>query len=329
MHEPVRAFPRKFYMSLFWIFLGLFAAGTHVARNLYQRRLVRPLGDRPALSRDVANAARYWVGLPFAVLVLVWLLPLSPVQPQLSGRAILFAMLGGLAQIIATDMLIRLFQRRAFGIGIAYQSTDNLMSATLGPLGIAALFGLSLADDQIGVWDWLGLILATLGVIMQSFLSLDRTQRVFDWVSLLLGLGCGLAFTVTGVAYTEAVRTLGLDRETVVSALLAGVTVLVMALAFQSLLMAIWVQVRAPGQWAMIRQRGGDVVAIGLTSVLGSLALFTAFGLQHPALVSTVKNLDIPLSLLAAFILYREIPSRWEWIGITLIFASVVIIAVL
>ncbi len=316
-------------MSSFWLLLALIAALTHVARNLYQRRLVRPLGDRPALSRDMANAARYWVGLPLASLVLVSLLALSPDTPRLGGGPVFFACLGGLAQVLATDLLIRLFQRRAFGIGVAYQSTDNLMSALLIPLGLAGFFGLALADDHIGVWDWLGLILGTLGVIAQSFLSLDRAHRVFDWISLAFGLGCGLAFTITGVAYTEAVRTLGLDLATRLSALLAGVTVLVTALMFQSIFMAIWVHVRTPEQWALIPKRSGDVIAIGVFSVLGSLALFTAFGLQHPGLVSTVKNLDIPMSLLAAYWAYRELPSRTEWIGIGLIFASVLLIALI
>jgi len=315
-------------MSSFWILLALLAAVTHVARNLSQRRLVRPTLTAPALSRDVANAARYWVGLPLAGAVLLALMALTPARPILAPWPIFFACLGGLAQAVATDLLIRLFQRRAFGIGVAYQSTDNLMTALLGPLGIAALLGLALAEDRIAVLGWVGLILGTVGVVVVSFLSLDRQQRVFDWVSFFCGVGCGLGFTVTSVAYTQAVRTLGLVGETVVVSLLAGVTVLVIALVFQSALMAAWVQMRSPGQWALLPQRWRDVLAIGVFSVLGSVALFTAFGLQHPALVSTVKNLDIPLSLLAAFLLYREVPSRTEWAGIALIFASVILIAV-
>jgi len=290
---------------------------------------VGPTGARPALSRDVANAARYWVGLPLAGVIFLFLLFASPESPQVTARPLLFAWIGALAQILATDLLIRLFQRRAFGIGVAYQSTDNLITALLGPLGIAAGLGLSLADDALSPWDWLGLLLATAGVIMQSFLSLGRDARVFDWTSLWLGVGCGLAFTVTGAGYSEAVRTLGLQAQTPLSSLLSGVTVLVLALAFQSLIMALWVQFRRPGQWALLLQRRGDVLAIGLYSVLGSMALFTAFGLQHPALVSTVKNMDIPLSLLAAYLLYREVPGRWEWGGISLIFISVLMIAVL
>ena len=316
-------------MSFFWVILGLFAAVTHVARNLYQRRLVRPLGDRPALSRDIANAARYWVGLPVAGLVLSVLLFVAPVWPQLSFRSLFFAFLGGVAQIIATDFLIRLFQRRAFGIGIAYQSTDNLMAAVLGPIGLAGFLGLSLADDTLSPWDWVGLVLATFGVISQSFLTLDRQQRAFDWISLLLGLGCGFAFAGAGVAFTEAVRSLGFGRDTVLTSILAGMTILVIALTFQSLIMVVWVQARSPREWSKLRQRSGGVVAVGIYSVLGSAALFTAFGLQHPALVSTVKNVDIPLSLLAVFVLYRESPTRWEWIGIALIFVSVMMITVL
>ena len=316
-------------MSFFWIGLGVFAALTHVARNLFQRQLIRARPGVPALSREVANAARYWVGLPLALLVLLPLWVTAPTVPQIGARPLFFACLGGLAQIIATDLLIRLFQRRAFGIGIAYQSTDNLITALLGPLGLAAGLGLSIANDSLSFWDWLGLLLATVGVIVQSFLKLDRQQRAFDWGSLFLGLGCGIAFAVTGVSYAEAVRDLGLARDTVHTSILAGVSILVLALTFQSVLMALWVQLRHPDEWRRLPARTAEIFAVGLFSVLGSLALFTAFGLQHPALVSTVKNLETPLSLLLAFVLYREIPTGWEWMGITLIFISVILIAVL
>ena len=71
---------------------------------------------------------------------------------------------------------------------------------------------------------------------------------------------------------------------------------------------------------------GGRVAQIGIYSLLGSMALFIAFGLAHPALVSTVKQIDMPLSILVAYLLYREIPTRWEWIGMMLIFTSVLFI---
>ena len=314
---------------MFWIFLAFVAAFTHVARNLYQRRLITAQGGRPGLSRDVANAARYWVGFPLSGALLLAILAISPQWPEIGLRPLLFAILGGVFQILATDLLIRLFQRRAFGIGVAYQSTDNLMTALVGPLGIAAFFGLSLANDRLSSWDWLGLVLATLGVVSQSVLTLERRQRAFDGLSLLFGLGCGLAFTVTGVAYSEAVRTLGLARDSALESILAGVTILTIALFFQSLIMGVWIQVKHPDEWKKLSQRAGDIGAIGLFSVLGSFALLTAFGLQHPALVSTVKNLDIPLSVLMAYVLYREMPGRWEWLGMSLIFVSVVMIALL
>ena len=316
-------------MASLWIILAFVAALAQIGRNLGQRQLVQPLEGRPALSRDMANAARYWVGLPLAAVTLGALLWISPTAPTLSVRPVFFALLAGLFQIIATDLLIRLFQRRAFGIGVAYQKTENLLMALVGPLGIAGLLGLQVASDVLSFWDWLGLTLATIGIVVQSFLTLDRQQRTFDSVSLLIGIGCGLAFMVTGIALSEAVRTLGLDRETLLSSVLAGATVLVLTLSFQSALMAIWVQMRSPQEWAKLPQRMGGVLSIGTYSMIASLALFTAFGLQHPALVSTVKQVDMPLSLLVAYLIYREIPGRWEWLGMTLIFVSVILIAML
>ena len=131
--------------SLFWVLLAFIAAGAQLGRNLGQRNLVKGPG---ALSRDTANAARYWVGLPLAL----WFYSLGP--SALAGlawacAASFYACLAGLFQIIATDLLIRLFQRRAFGIGVAYQKTENLLMALVGPVGIAGALGLSVANDQI------------------------------------------------------------------------------------------------------------------------------------------------------------------------------------
>jgi len=314
-------------MGALWIVLAVLAAAAQLGRNLQQRQLVRDLPGRPGLSRDVANAARYWVGLPLSALVLAGLLWVSVEQPSLTLRSIAFAALAGVAQIVATDLLIRLFQRRAFGIGVAYQKSENLLMALVGPLGIASLFGLSVAGDALSPWDWLGLCLATVGIVAQSFLSLSRTQRAFDSTSLFIGLACGLAFTVTGLALSEAVRTLGLARDTLLSAVLAGATILVVTQALQSLLMVAWVQLRSPGEWAKLPSRGGSLFAIGAYSAAASLALFTAFGLQHPALVSVVKNVEIPLSIAVAYALYQEKPGRWEWLGMSLILGSVILIA--
>lgn len=316
-------------MALLWILLAVLAAAAQLVRNLGQRQLVKDLPGRPALSRDVANAARYWVGLPLSALLLWGLLSLTPERPQLGMRPILFAGLAGIAQIIATDLLIRLFQRRAFGIGVAYQKSENLMMALVGPLGLAGLLGLSVASDVLTIWDWPGLILATVGIVTQSFLTLDRQQRAFDGTSLMIGLACGLAFTVTGLALAEAVRTLNLARDTVLSAVLAGATILAVTQAIQSILMAGWVQIRSPGEWAKLPARAGGLLTIGVFSAIASLALFTAFGLQHPALVSVVKNVEIPLSIAVVYLLYREMPGRWEWLGMGLILISVLLIAVL
>ena len=309
-------------MNGFWVVLAFIAAGAQLGRNLGQRNLVK---GADALSRDTANAARYWVGLPLALLAF-GALGLRVGWPVVDGRTLFFACLGGLFQIIATDMLIRLFQRRAFGIGVAYQKTENLLMALVGPLGIAGFLGLSVANDILSPLDWAGLILATVGIIIQSVLKLDAKARAFDGMSLFIGLICGLGFMVTGIGLSEAVRSVGIRHDTLGGAVMAGTTVLVITLTFQAILMALWTQIKHPAEWQKLSTRAGSILQIGVYSVIASMALFTAFGLAHPALVSTVKQVDMLLSLAVAYLLYREIPGRWEWVGMVLIFASVFLI---
>ena len=167
--------------------------------------------------------------------------------------------------------------------------------------------------------------MATIGIIIQSVLKLDRQARAFDGTSLLIGIGCGASFMVTGIACRRLCAPSASIGITLGGAVMAGTTILVISLAFQSMVMALWTHIKHPQEWRKLPARAGGIFQIGIYSVIGSMALFTAFGLAHP-LVSTVKQIDMPLSIAVAYLRYREIPSRWEWLGMMMIFASVFLI---
>ena len=72
--------------ALLWVGLAFVAAVAQLGRNLGQRNLVRGPG---ALSRDTANAARYWVGFPLALLVFLALGPILELAPFWAPQPVL------------------------------------------------------------------------------------------------------------------------------------------------------------------------------------------------------------------------------------------------
>ncbi|WP_426957612.1 hypothetical protein, partial [Bacillus velezensis] len=84
-------------------------------RTAVQRRVSQ------SLSLNAAGLVRYLYGLPFALMLLggYWLANPATL-PAVGPLFLLFCIGGGLAQIIATNLLILAFGHRNFVVGTAY-----------------------------------------------------------------------------------------------------------------------------------------------------------------------------------------------------------------
>ncbi|MEM9240210.1 MAG: EamA family transporter, partial [Pseudomonadota bacterium] len=108
----------------------------------------------------------------------------------------------------------------------------------------------------------------------------------------------------------------------------AAVTVSVVTLA-QSLAMMAWLMAREPGQVRRVWAARGTAVWIGVTSMAGSVAWFTAFTLQNAAYVFAVGQVEVIFSIIASVLFFKERIAGREFLGMGLLTASIVVLVAL
>src|SRR5258707_13739865 len=110
-----------------WMPITIGAALAQTLRNAAQRHLTSELGTLGA------TLVRFLYGLPFAVL---WLLLLhvqfDSTGPDINLHFLAWIVLGGMSQIVATALLLRVMAERNFALGVAYSKTEIVQVAIIG-----------------------------------------------------------------------------------------------------------------------------------------------------------------------------------------------------
>jgi drug/metabolite transporter (DMT)-like permease len=292
---------------LLWIPITIAAAALQTARNALQRNLTG------ALSALGATGTRFLFGLPFALLYALVVFTMSDVPAPSPGAAFFaWATLGGVAQIIATALLLHLFQLRNFSTGIAFSKSEVLQ---------VAIFGLLVLGDTIS-----SLAAAAIGVATTGLVLLARETGALDLRSVLaslgarpalLGLGAGGAFAVAAVGFRAASLSLGLPF------LPSAAATLVTALCVQSLLMGIYLRWREPGQLGTVLRLWRRSLLPGLTGAAASACWFTAMTLEVAAYVRMLGLIEVLFGYGVAVFALRERPSRREQLGTVLLVVAI------
>ncbi|MEI7712983.1 MAG: EamA/RhaT family transporter, partial [Rhodospirillales bacterium] len=109
-----------------WIPIAASAALFQCWRTAMQQKL------RGLLSVNGAGFVRYLYGMPTALVILsIALATTGAALPHVNGPFLLYSALGGLGQILATNLLIMSFGYRNFAVGTAYSKTETVQSAIL------------------------------------------------------------------------------------------------------------------------------------------------------------------------------------------------------
>src|ERR1700722_11122759 len=109
-----------------WIPIAVAAALFQCWRTAMQQKL------RNLLSVNGAGSVRYLYGMPTAMVLLVIALAVTGAPlPSINATFLLYCVLGGLCQIVATNLLIMSFGYRNFAVGTAYSKTETVQSAFL------------------------------------------------------------------------------------------------------------------------------------------------------------------------------------------------------
>lgn len=304
-----------------WIPITLFAAFMQNLRSALQKHLKRQLSDTGATFARFLFAAPlaglYVLALSTGPLTASGLRDTAPL-PDIHGTFLLLCVGGGIAQILATLLLVRLFSFRNFTVGTTFSKTESLQ---------AALFGLLILGETVSAGGLIAILVSLLGVVLISLHDGPgeptaglRALRRPD-ASVLLGIGAGGLFGLSAVAFRGA--SLSLDSGDVF--LRAGFTLLCVTV-IQTLLMMGWMQLRMPGEMLRVLRAWRTAGLVGITGVLASIGWFTAMTLENAAYVRALGQVELVFAFGASWLLFRERSTPRELTGIALVIAGVVLL---
>lgn len=293
-----------------WILVSIAAAAFQTVRFMLQKVLATA-----TLSAAGATFSRFVYSAPFILALLaIYFAASGTAMPGTSPAFWVYAVLGGTAQILATVCVVLLFKQRNFAVGITFKKTEVIQTALMGwivlgegvkPLGLVAIL--------LGVF---GLLLLSGGPETKGLRLSDLRKP-----AAVLGIASGVLFAVSAVSYRGA----SLSLEGGEAALRAGVT-LGAVVCLQTLIMAVWLVLREPGQIRAVWSARRVAFWIGMTSMAGSYCWFYAFTLQNAAYVKAVGQIELILSIAAATLFFHERITRRELAGIALLLVSILML---
>ncbi|MBO2570514.1 EamA family transporter [Shewanella algae] len=286
-----------------WIIFTLMAAFMQAWRNAFQSRL----------SRDVNVAgvtlARFVYAGPLAA---VYLLSLYAWQdaglPQLGHGALQYIIGAALAQILATALMVKLFQLQNFAVGAGLAKSEALVAAVLGSL----FFGTALT-----VTGWLGVLVGTVAVFL---LSTHGGRKGLSFKTLLLGLGGGSAFALTSLWVREASLVLGSPFPH------RAAWVLLLVILLQTLLLLAWLLIKDKETLKKLWQRPRLTLAISISSCLGSIGWFSAMSLTAVPYVKTLGQVEVFFMMLISSLWLKQRIKVKDMGGLVMIALAAVLV---
>jgi drug/metabolite transporter (DMT)-like permease len=287
-----------------WVSAALVAAAAQTARNTLQSSLTASLG---ALG---ATLVRFLYGLPFGVLFCTAAGFFAGGLPAPGAAFLAWTLVGAMAQIAATALMLTAMRDRSFVVVTVYTKTELLQVAILG----AALLG-----DPLNSLTLLTVVVASVGVVLASWpKAVNGSRDLAAFRPALQGLGAGLLFAMAGVGYRGATLSLG-DSAFYGRAALT----LACALAVQTAVMTAWFALRDPSRLRAIAAAWRPSLLAGFMGALASLGWFVAFTLTTAANVKMVGLVEIGFAWIVSRKIFGEGLMPREIAGMALIVAAI------
>ena len=296
-----------------WIPITILAAFSQNLRSALQKYL------KSRLSTAGATYVRFFYAVPFAFLYLFILnqffyFPL----PEPNANFIIFGIIGGGTQIIATALLVYLFSFRNFAVGTAYSKTETAQTA---------VFGLLILGDPLTPGAIIGITISLVGVMAISTArqenGLKNIIQSLSQKTALIGLASGAMFGMSAISYRAASLSLGGEGVAIQAAYtLACVTV------FQTLIMTVYLQVKEKGEVINVIKNWRVAILVGLSGMIGSACWFTAMTLQNAAYVRALGQIELAFTFIASYIFFKEKTNGTELFGILALVVGILVLLV-
>lgn len=292
-------------MELIWIPIAVLAALMQAVRTAAQKSL------NARLSTWMTTYVRSLFGLPLSLVYLVAVIVYEGLGlPPLTPAYLAYCFGAAAVQVIATYLLIWLFQMRNFAVGTMLSKTDVMQ---------AALIGSVFFSEAITGVGWAAIMLTIAGVIA---ISIGRAGAAeiggVGTKATIVGLATGFFFCMSYLFLREA--SLGLGQGGFLYR--AAWTVVIVGI-FQVIFVGAWLGATERGSFRALRGLMPLCWFIGITSAIGSIGWFTAMTLQNASYVKAVGQIEVVFTLAISAFYFREKINRLEFFGIAVIVAGV------
>ncbi|MCZ6667975.1 MAG: DMT family transporter [Gammaproteobacteria bacterium] len=294
-----------------WIPLTIAAAFFQNIRSAMQKHL------QGKLSTLGAAYVRFIYALPIAMVyfIAVVYLEAHPL-PAINAGFLLYALLGGICQILFTVFLLWLFSFHNFAVGTTFSKLETIM---------VAIFSLILLGDRLSPVVIIAIAMSAVGVVIlsagQSKLGVNSLIQGLWRLPTMIGLACAAWLGLSVVLFRAASLSLGLD-----SFLVAAAFTLLIVLILQTAIMGILIGLREPEQLKKVMLHWRPAALVGISGGLASIGWFSAFTLQNATYVRALGQIELIFTFAVTLLVFREKVSRIELGGILLIGASIILL---
>ena len=281
-----------------WIPITIFAAFSQNLRSIYQKKLQKNI------SNISSTYTRFLFGLPFVFIYFLFLYNYSNTTFLVSNinlQFIFYCLIGGISQIIATFLLLKIFMTNNFSVATAYSKTEPIQ---------AAFFGFILLSDPISFIGFIGILIGLIGIMITSIKKVNLSINFFN-LSVFYGLLSGSLFGLAAVLFRGASHSLfSIDY------ILTSSFTLLIAIGIQTLILTIYILFKDIKQFYLLYLNWKDGLIVGFFGAFASICWFYAMSVQNVAYVRALGQIELIFTILASIFYFKEKIIKTEILGI-------------
>jgi drug/metabolite transporter (DMT)-like permease len=287
-----------------WVGAALIGALAQTGRNATQAGLTKAIGTIGA------TQVRFLFGLPFVVAFLVLVsLWTGEALPSLTSATLGWTLIGGLAQIAGTALMLQVMKSTAFGVTTAWLKIEPV---TL------ALIGLLLLGDPVTLPILLAILIAVLGVVILTLKPGQGRAMFVQTGPAAMGLLAGVFFGLAAIGFRGGILSLETGGF-----LIRATTTLALALVIQSSTLILWMLARDRAALSGSFRVWRSSLGVGFLGAFASEFWFIGFSLTTAANVRTFALVEVIFAQLVARYWFQQRATRRQLIGMAVIVLGV------
>ena len=292
-----------------WAIFAVLAAFFQNLRTSLQKKLNKNL------SIVASTYVRFAFALPFALIVFFFNFGNFDIISTVLNQSNFFyyTFLGSVIQITFTITLLYLFRFSNFVVGTSLSKTEVIQ---------IAIFEYIILRDKLNLFGILGIIIATIGVIMISIKDLRLFFKNFFSKVTLIGLGAGLLLGLSVVYFRAA----ALSLENFSSNFDKAFMTVFFALIIQTTLITIYLVIFERPEFKKFLENKFEIFLAGLSGFLATLSWFFAFTLIQASFVRALGQIEIFFSYVSSKYLFKEKITLIEILGVLTFIAGATIL---